>query len=96
MTPPPRWVGPVPQGVDVSEWQGNIDWAQVAGAGLAFGIARVSDGLWQALRAEFTETQLVELVALTGFYHLISFATNAFRIPLESYAARFSRYTPER
>ena len=58
--------------------------------------AQVSDGLWQALRAEFTDAQLIELVALTGFYHLISFTTNAFYIPLETYAARFSRYTPER
>ena len=58
--------------------------------------AQVTDGLWQALRAEFSDAQLVELVALTGFYHLIAFATNAFRIPLEPYAARFSRYTPER
>ena len=55
--------------------------------------ARVSDGLWQALRAEFTEAQLVELVVLTGRYHLISFVTNAFTIPPEPYAARFSRYT---
>jgi alkylhydroperoxidase family enzyme len=51
--------------------------------------AQVSDDLWQALRAEFSNAQLIELVAVTGFYHLISFATNAFRIPLESYAARF-------
>jgi alkylhydroperoxidase family enzyme len=58
--------------------------------------ARVSDGLWPALRAEFTEAQLVELVALVGLYHLISFATNAFQIPLEAYAPRFSRYTSER
>jgi hypothetical protein len=29
------------------------------------------------------------MVALVGFYHLISFATNAFRIPLEPYGARF-------
>jgi alkylhydroperoxidase family enzyme len=52
--------------------------------------AQVSDALWQALRVEYDEAQLIELVALTGFYHLISFTTNAFRIPLESYAARFS------
>ena len=55
--------------------------------------AQVSDALWQALRAEFTDAQLVELVALTGLYHLISFVTNAFTIPPESYAPRFSRYT---
>ena len=51
--------------------------------------AQVSDELWAALRAHFAEEQLIELVALAGFYHLISFVTNALRIPLESYGARF-------
>jgi lysozyme len=32
-------------GVDVSSFQGTIDWNQVAGAGNKFAIARVSDGL---------------------------------------------------
>jgi alkylhydroperoxidase family enzyme len=50
--------------------------------------ARVGDELWAALRAHWSEEQLIELVALTGFYHLISFATNALRIPLEPYGAR--------
>src|SRR5712672_1963750 len=53
--------------------------------------AQVSDELWAALREHFAEEQLIELVALTGFYHLISFLTNALRIPLESYGARFPR-----
>lgn len=53
--------------------------------------AQVDDPLWAALRAHFTEEQLVELVALAGFYHLISFVTNALRIPLEPYGARFPR-----
>ena len=53
--------------------------------------ARVSDELWAALRAHWSEEQLIELVALTGFYHLISFATNALRIPLEPYGARLLR-----
>ena len=53
--------------------------------------AQVSDELWAALRAYFAEEQLIELVALAGFYHLISFVTNALRVPLESYGARFPR-----
>jgi alkylhydroperoxidase family enzyme len=51
--------------------------------------AQVSDALWQALAAEWTAEQLIELIALAGFYHLISFMTNALRIPPESYGARF-------
>jgi alkylhydroperoxidase family enzyme len=53
--------------------------------------ARVDDALWAALRAHWTEAQLIELIALAGFYHLISFVTNALRIPPEPYGARFSR-----
>jgi GH25 family lysozyme M1 (1,4-beta-N-acetylmuramidase) len=33
------------EGVDVSEFQGSVDWAQVHAAGIGFGIARVSDGV---------------------------------------------------
>jgi alkylhydroperoxidase family enzyme len=51
--------------------------------------AQVSDALWAALEAEWTREQLVELIALAGFYHLISFVTNALRIPREDYGARF-------
>jgi alkylhydroperoxidase family enzyme len=53
--------------------------------------AQVDDLLWAALRAYFSEEQLVELVALTGSYHLISFLANALRVPLEPYGARFPR-----
>ena len=53
--------------------------------------ARVSDDLWAALRAHWSEEQLIEMVALTGFYHLVSFAANALRIPLERYGARLPR-----
>jgi hypothetical protein len=54
--------------------------------------AEVSDGLWQELQAEWTDEQLIELVVLVGRYHLISFVTNAFRIPQEPYGVR----VPER
>src|SRR5213593_300725 len=43
--------------------------------------ARVGEALWQELRAGWSEAQLIELIALVGFYHLISFTTNALRIP---------------
>lgn len=32
------------QGVDVSEYQGSIDWATAHANGIGFGICRVSDG----------------------------------------------------
>jgi lysozyme len=37
--------GPTTKGIDVSKWQGDIDWPKVAGAGIKFAFIRVSDGL---------------------------------------------------
>ena len=37
--------GQTTYGIDVSYYQGNIDWAAVAGAGVEFAIIRVSDGI---------------------------------------------------
>jgi alkylhydroperoxidase family enzyme len=51
--------------------------------------AQVDNGLWAALRKEFDEEQLLECIVLTGFYHTVSFLTNALRLPLEPTAARF-------
>jgi alkylhydroperoxidase family enzyme len=51
--------------------------------------ADVSDALWAKLTSEWSPEQLVELVVLAGYYHVISFATNALRLPLEPFAARF-------
>jgi MYXO-CTERM domain-containing protein len=36
--------GPTVPGIDVSDWQGDIDWAAAAGSGLTFAISRISDG----------------------------------------------------
>jgi alkylhydroperoxidase family enzyme len=51
--------------------------------------AQVSDDLWRELSREWLPAQLIELIALIGIYHLISFVTNALRIPSETYGARF-------
>ncbi|MBZ4421401.1 carboxymuconolactone decarboxylase family protein [Myxococcus sp. RHSTA-1-4] len=51
--------------------------------------ATVSDALWAELAKEWTAPQLLELLALAGYYHTISYLTNALRLPLESFAARF-------
>lgn len=53
--------------------------------------ATVSDALWAELAREWTPPQLVELLALAGYYHTISFLNNALKMPLESFAARFPR-----
>ena len=49
----------------------------------------IGDELWAALNREFEDDQLLELIVLTGLYHMVSFTVNALRLPLEDYAARF-------
>ncbi len=49
----------------------------------------VSDGLWEEIHDLWTPAQLVELVALVGQYHLVSYFTNALRVEPEEFGARF-------
>jgi alkylhydroperoxidase family enzyme len=49
----------------------------------------IDDELWRALRGALSEEALIELLMLAGFYRMVSYLTNALRLPLESYAARF-------
>jgi alkylhydroperoxidase family enzyme len=51
--------------------------------------ATVDADLWGALTAEFSDEQLLELIALAGFYHTVSYLTNALALPLEEGTARF-------
>lgn len=52
--------------------------------------AAVPDALWLRLAAAYRPDQLVELVALAGQYHMISYVTNALGIELEPDAPRFA------
>jgi 4-carboxymuconolactone decarboxylase len=49
----------------------------------------VGDTLWERLAAEWNAPQLVELLALAGFYHLVSFMANAAGVELEEAGERF-------
>ena len=51
--------------------------------------ATISDELWEALAAEWSESQLLELVVCAGWYRLIGQVINAARIELEPWAERF-------
>jgi alkylhydroperoxidase family enzyme len=44
---------------------------------------------WQAASQYFDEAQLLEAIAVTGFYHMISFLCRGLELPLETYSARF-------
>ena len=49
----------------------------------------IDDALWAELCGVFDEMALLELLMLSGFYRTVSYLTNALRLPLESYGARF-------
>jgi alkylhydroperoxidase family enzyme len=50
----------------------------------------ISDDLWQALSAVFSEANVLDLLLLTGWYHAISFVARAVRVPLEPGAPTFA------
>jgi alkylhydroperoxidase family enzyme len=50
----------------------------------------LSDATLRDLHGRYSDEQILELLALAGFYHLISFVANGARVPLEPWAARFA------
>jgi alkylhydroperoxidase family enzyme len=48
--------------------------------------ANISESLWTALTATFSVDQILELIALVGFYHTVSFFANGLRLAPEPYA----------
>lgn len=51
--------------------------------------ATVSDDLWAALSASFSDEQKLELLLLTGWYHAIAYLANGVRVAPEDWAQRF-------
>jgi 4-carboxymuconolactone decarboxylase len=51
--------------------------------------ATISDALWAELARNWEPAELIELIALAGFYHLVSFAANAARVQPEAFAEPF-------
>jgi len=49
----------------------------------------IAPATWTELAAHFDKTQILEAIALVGYYHTISFLCVGLELPLESYAARF-------
>jgi alkylhydroperoxidase family enzyme len=45
----------------------------------------ISEALWTTLAATFTVDQVIELIALVGFYHTVSFFANGLRLAPEPY-----------
>jgi alkylhydroperoxidase family enzyme len=53
--------------------------------------ATVSGETWIALRRDFTEEAILELLMLAGFYRTVSYLTNALELPLEPAGKRFPK-----
>ena len=49
--------------------------------------AAISDAAWAGLRAHFGEAQVLELIALAGFYRTVAYFCNGLKLPPESYGA---------
>ena len=47
----------------------------------------LSDTTWSQLTTYFDEAQILEAIALVGYYHTISFLCRGLKLPLESYSA---------
>lgn len=51
--------------------------------------ASIDTALWNEASAYFSPAQMIEILALVGFYHLVSFTVNATGVALEPGAPRF-------
>jgi alkylhydroperoxidase family enzyme len=49
----------------------------------------IAAATWSKLAVHFDAAQILEAIALVGYYHTISFLCIGLELPLESYAARF-------
>ena len=49
----------------------------------------IATSTWDDLAAHVDEAQILEVIALVGYYHTISFLCRGLELPLETYAARF-------
>jgi len=49
----------------------------------------INEPTWTSLAAHFDEAQILEAIALVGYYHTISFFCRGLKLPLENYGARF-------
>jgi alkylhydroperoxidase family enzyme len=71
-------------------WQGD-DALVLALADTLIDTATLDDALYAELSSHFAPDALLELVALVGFYHLISFQVRALRLQGEPFAPPFPR-----
>ncbi|MFK4189017.1 carboxymuconolactone decarboxylase family protein [Streptomyces sparsogenes] len=54
----------------------------------------IDDALWTRLAASFDDLRILDLLLLCGWYHAVSFAARAARVPHEPGAPRFADVLP--
>lgn len=74
---------------DAGSWPVAEEAVLVALTDALIATGTVDDALWQRAAAHYKADQLIEILALVGFYHLVSFAVNATGVALEPSAPRF-------
>jgi alkylhydroperoxidase family enzyme len=52
----------------------------------------ISDVTWAVLAERYDEQQLIQATLVVGYYHLVSFALNTLRVPLEDGAVAMSDF----
>lgn len=55
----------------------------------------VGDPTWKGLQRQFSDEAILELLLLAGFYTMVSYLTNALRLPLELDGVRFPTVQPD-
>lgn len=51
----------------------------------------IPDALWRALAAAYSHEQILEVIALCGFYRTVAYYCRALRLPTEAYGAALPR-----
>ena len=76
-----------------SDWPSADEALLVRIVGALVHSATIDDALWDAAGAHFGSAQMIEIIALVGFYHLVAFTVNATGVALEPSAPRFPART---
>jgi alkylhydroperoxidase family enzyme len=75
-------------------WTDRRDGLLIRAADALHDRADIDDELWAELGEELTDTELLDLMMLCGWYHAISFTANAARVPPEPGVPRFADVAP--
>lgn len=74
---------------DATDWTAAEEAVLIEMTDALIATGTVDDALWQQAAEHYKADQLIEILALVGFYHLVSFTVNATGVALEPGAPRF-------